>query len=119
MTCADELRRRVTTCTNCGNTRAHRAHGWCSPCYRRWRRARAPLGGPPAPAGYRCPAGQDEVDHAAVFRAITNDQIPPLTWAERRQAARAMRRQGMTYAAIGAQLGSSSGAVWRMVRNLT
>lgn len=114
--CADEGRRRVTTCASCGKTRAHRAHGWCSPCYRRWLRHGKPAIGVPAPVGYRCPAGQDEIDHAAVFRAITNDQVPPLTRAERREAVRALRRRGMSYLSIGAQLGINSGTAWRSER---
>jgi hypothetical protein len=119
LACADEMRRRIVICTSCGEERAHRAHGWCSPCYRRWLRHGRPADGVPAPVPYGCPAGQDEIDHAAVFRAITNDAVPPLTWAERREAARALARGGMSSRAIGAQLGCHPVTAWRYMRTLT
>jgi hypothetical protein len=116
--CADEARRRTIACASCGKNRAHRAHGWCSPCYRRWLRAGKPASGVPPHTGYRPPAGQDEIDHAAVFRAITNDDVPPLSWAEYRKAARILWRSGMSSRAIGAQLGCHPVTAWRHGRTL-
>lgn len=40
--------RPFTTCTACGEERPHAAHGWCSPCYRRWNYRGRPESGPPA-----------------------------------------------------------------------
>jgi hypothetical protein len=39
--------RPIIICAACGETREHRAHGWCQPCYRRWNYRGRPVGGPP------------------------------------------------------------------------
>jgi hypothetical protein len=39
--------RRIIVCGACGETRAHRAHGWCEACHRRWRYHGRPADGPP------------------------------------------------------------------------
>ena len=39
--------RPTITCAACGETREHRAYGWCQPCYRRWVYRGRPAGGPP------------------------------------------------------------------------
>jgi hypothetical protein len=105
--------RRVVECSNCHEPKPYRAHGWCGTCYSRWRRHSKPADGVPPS---RC-AGQDEIDHAAVLRAVTNDQPPPLTWAERREAVHAMLRRGMPLNTIAEQLGCNRGTIWRIARS--
>lgn len=39
--------RPIIVCTACGESREHRAHGWCQPCYRRWIYRGRPVYGPP------------------------------------------------------------------------
>lgn len=39
--------RPTIVCAACGETREHRAHGWCQPCYRRWNYRGRPASGPP------------------------------------------------------------------------
>lgn len=39
--------RPTIVCAACGETREHRAHGWCQPCYRRWNYRGRPADGPP------------------------------------------------------------------------
>lgn len=41
------MTRPVIVCAACGESREHRAHGWCEPCHRRWRYHGRPAGGPP------------------------------------------------------------------------
>ena len=41
------MSRPLIVCPACGETREHRAHGWCHPCHRRWLRHGRPAGGPP------------------------------------------------------------------------
>jgi hypothetical protein len=113
MLSADDVRRRLVTCANCHKPKPHRAHGLCTPCYHRWNRHGRPDDGVPEPWAKE----PEEIDHAAVFRAITNDQIPPLNWAELKQAARALRRAGMSFRAIGAQLGCHNTTALRANRS--
>lgn len=42
------MSRRIT-CTACGRVATHGGHGWCDACYKRWRKAGCPKGGPPQP----------------------------------------------------------------------
>lgn len=41
--------RPYVTCGACGRTAHHGGHGWCDACYKRWRKAGCPQGGPPTP----------------------------------------------------------------------
>jgi hypothetical protein len=59
----------------------------------------------------------DDLDLVAIDRVV-NDQrpYPDLTPAERRHAATLLRQNGMTFAAIGARLGTPKGTVFDWLR---
>lgn len=44
---SDRARRRTIVCACCGETAAHRGHGYCVACYTRWVYHGRPVGGPP------------------------------------------------------------------------
>ena len=64
------------------------AHGWATACYRRWERAGRPGSGPPAPK-----------PHAATNGKSTNAEI-----ARRMETFGRLRDQGLTVAAIAAEM---------------
>jgi hypothetical protein len=46
---SDRSRRRTIVCACCGETAAHRGHGYCVACYTRWVYHGRPAAGPPKP----------------------------------------------------------------------
>lgn len=68
---------------------AGEGHGWATPCYRRWERAGRPDGGPPVPK-----------PHTATGRPATRAET-----AQRMERFTVLRTQGLTVAAIAAEMG--------------
>lgn len=110
---------RIATCTNCGQTRIHNAHGWCRTCYGRWKKNGRPADGVPErrTSGPTVAAVRCDIDTLVVEHALAGYR-PELNPGERRAAIDALIRRGLTYEQTADRLGCTDRTVARHVAAL-
>lgn len=75
--------RPITVCANCGQTRRHKAHGWCVTCHGRWLRHGKPADGPPPPSRAPRPKGSGKPKPPPRVPAWAGIQLDSDGWRNR------------------------------------